>query len=255
MKKKVILIIIIILLSILDVFLFWNYIFLRYKNKVFIEKTDVVLANEIKSSPFKIDKIVLYSSGFGKNTNTKFQTSNWILDIYEYTDIALYIDSKDAIKTLSISNFNSKMGNLYYLDSNKFGTEEILQNYETNPSLEYTVLNDSNEENLINYNTPIFFADSSNPITLKFVNKIAKNFIIENNEKLEFDGSLLKRVNPSLDNLKTNISFDVIITDYNNETYSANININIPIENGNQNIFNGSILEIKENQNIVFLKD
>lgn len=254
MKKKVILIIIIILLSILDIFLFWNYIFLKYKNKSFIEKTDVILANEIKSSPFKINKIILYSSGYGKNTNTKFQSSNWILDIYEYTDIALYVDAKDAIKTLTISNFKSNSGNLYYLDSSRFGTEQILENFEIAPSLDFTVLNDDNKENLINFNTPIFFADGSNPITLKYVNTIAKNFVIENNEKLEFDGSLLKRVNPDLNSLKQNISFDVTIANYNNEKYSATINLNIPIENNSKNIFNGSILETINNQSISLLK-
>ena len=145
-------------------------------------------------------------------------------------------------------------GNLYYLDITKFGTEEILKNYEVNPELDFTVLNDSNEENLINYNTPIFFADSSNPITLKFVNVVAKNFTIENNEKLQFNGSLLARTNTKLENLKTSISFDINVEDYNNEIYTSTIYLNIPIENDTTNIFNGSILETKTNQNIVLLK-
>lgn len=255
MKKKIFLIVIIIFLMILDLYLFWNYIFLKYKNKIFIEKTDVVFAEKLKSSPYKINKIILYSSGFGKNKNTKFQKSNWILDIYEYTDIALFIDAEIGIKTLNISNFNSEFGKLYYLDSNKFGTEEILENYEVNPNLEYTVLDDNNKENKINYNTPIYFADASNPITLKFVNTIAQNFVIENNERLEFNGSLLKRVNQNIKDLKGNFSFDINITDYNNNKYSTAINLSIPIENATTNIFDGSILETKNNQNISFIKE
>lgn len=156
------------------------------------------------------------------------------------------------IKALSISNFNSNSGKLYYLDSSKFGTEEILENYEIAPSLEYTVLNDSNEENLINFNTPIFFADGSNPITLKYVNTIAKNFVIENNEKLKFDGSLLKKANSNIYNLKKNISFDICITDYANNKYSSTIYLNIPIESKEKTIFDGSILETKNDQNISF---
>lgn len=243
LKKKIILTIIVIILIILDTYLIFNYIYLKYKNKLFIENNDVIFAENIKNSPFRINKIVLYSSGFGQNRNTKFQNSNWILDIYQYTDIALYLDCKEAIQSLSISNFKSNFGNLYYLDSTKFGTEEILNNYEINSTLEYTVLNDSNEENSINYNTPIFFADGSNPITLKFVNMIAKNFIIENNEKLEFNGSLLKKTNTKLEDLKSNISFDINIKTYHNEEYSTTVNLNIPIENENSNIFKGSILE------------
>ena len=254
MKKKIVLIIVIIILGILDIVLFKNLIYQKYKNKTFIEETDVKFAKELKNSPFKINKIVLYSSGFGINKNTNFQKSNWILDIYEYTDIALFVDNKEAIKSLEISNFNSDFGNLYYLDVTKFGTEKILNNFQVNPNLSFTVLNDSNQENLINFNTPVFFADGSNPITLKFVNMVAKDFTIENNEKLKFDGSLLKRVNPNLNKLKTTISFDVSIKDYNNEEYSTTIKLNIPIENSNSSIFDGSILETKNNQNIILLK-
>ena len=254
MKKKIILTIIVIILLILDIYLFFNYIYLRYKNKYFIENTDVVLAQNLNNSPFKINKIILYSSAYGENKNTKFQNANWVLDIYQYTDIALYLNSSEAVKSLSISNFKSNFGNLYYLDSKKFGTEEILRNYEVNPILEYTVLNDSNEENLVNYNTPVFFADSSNPITLKFVNMFAKNFIIENNEKLKFNGSLLEKAKIKLENLKTNISFDINIKNYNNEEYNTTIYLNIPIENKTTNIFKGNILEEKNNQNIVFEK-
>lgn len=253
LKKKIILTIIVIFLFILDIYLIFNYIYLRYKNKLFIENTDVVFAEKIKDSPFKIEKILLYSSGYGENKNIKFQKANWILDIYQYTDIAIYLKSDQPVKNLSISNFKANYGNLYYLDSTKFGTGEILKNFEVNPILEYTVLNDSNENNLVNYNTPIFFADCSNPITLKFVNMIAKNFTIENNEKLEFNGSLLEKTNTKLEDLKAKISFDIHITNYTNEEYATTIAFNIPIENKTSNIFNGSIFEEKRNQNIIFL--
>lgn len=255
MKKKIVLTIIAIILIILNVYLAFNYIYLRYKNKSFIEKTDIAFANELKNSPFKINKIVLYSSAFGKNKNTNFQKSNWILDIYEYTDIALFLESSDIIKTLTISNFKANNGNLYYLDTTKFGTEQILEDYKIEPNLEYTVLNDSNEENIINYNTPVFFADGSNPITLKYVNMIKTNFWVENNERLEFNGALLKRTNTKLENLKENISFDINITNYNDEKYFTTVNLQIPVETQNSNIFDGNILIEKNNQNIVLLKN
>ena len=192
--------------------------------------------------------------GFGENKNTNFQKSNWILDVYQYTDIALYVDCSEAIQNLNISNFNSKTGNLYYLDANKFGTGDISKNYEITNTFDFSVLNDSNKDNSINYNTPVFFADGSNPITLKFVNIIKKNFTIENNEKLKFDGSLLKRTNIKLEDLSTKISFDLNIKNYNNEEYTTKINLNIPIKNIDSTIFDGSILQEKNNQNIILLK-
>lgn len=254
MKKKIILSVIIIILIILDTYLVFNFIYLKYRNKSFIENTDIALANDLKNSPFKVNKMIIYSSGAGKNKNTKFQNSNWILDIYQYTDIALYLESTEAIKDLKISNFQADFGSLYYLDTTKFGTGEILENYEINPELEYTVLNDSNKENLINYNTPVFFADSSNPITLKFANTIKENFVIENNQKLQFNGSILEKTNIKLDDLKTNIAFDINIKNYKNEEYITTINLQNPVEYKNSNIFSGHIIIEKNNQNIILLK-
>lgn len=62
MNKKKILIVFIIIAIIANVFLSYNYIYLKYKNKKFIEKNDVALADDLKKSPFKINKIILYSS-------------------------------------------------------------------------------------------------------------------------------------------------------------------------------------------------
>ena len=192
--------------------------------------------------------------GFGQNKNTNFQKANWILDIYQYTDMALYVECSEAIKNLSISNFESSNGNLYYLDITKFGTGDILKEYEITENLDFSVLNDTNEDNSINYNTPVFFADGSNPITLKFVNTIKKNYVIENSEQLKFDGSILEKTGLKLEELNNKISFDIKIKDYNNDEYSSRINLRIPIEKENATIFNGSILEKKNNQNIILLK-
>lgn len=164
------------------------------------------------------------------------------------------MDCSEAIKNLSISNFKSSTGNLYYLDITKFGTGDILKDYEIAKNLDFSVLNETNENDSINYNTPVFFADGSTPITLKFVNTIKKNYVIENNEKLKFDGSILEKTGLKLEELNKKISFDINIKDYNNEEYTTRINLKIPIEKENSNIFNGSILDKKNNQNIILLK-
>lgn len=258
MKKKVILITIIFALLILDIYLFSNFIYVKYRNKNALEKYDVVLAKDIKDSSFKIDKITLYSSVSGLNKNTNFQSTNWILDIFQYTDIAIYfskpenLTAEKAIQTLSISNVNYKVANekytpsLYYLDANKFGTDTLIPEHKIENTLEYTVLNENNKDNLIMYNTPVFFSDLSNPITLKFANTLIKNFSIENTEKLIFDGSLLSKTPLSKENLEASISFNIDISNFNNEKYSVPINIQIPIENANESIFDGKVLEEKK---------
>ena len=62
MNKKNLVIIFIIIFIIFNIFFAFNHIYLKYKNKKFIEKTDVAFADDLRTSPFRINKIVLYSS-------------------------------------------------------------------------------------------------------------------------------------------------------------------------------------------------
>lgn len=249
MKKKFLLSIIALILLILDIYLFYNYIFARYRNKIYLEKFDITLADELSNSSFVIDKVMLYSSASARNKNSNFQETNWLLDIFEYTDIAIYfkkpteLNSNNSVEALSISNVNLQVSSnrytpeLYYLDANKFGTESILSNYKIKDTLDFTVLNFDNKDNSIMYNTPVFFSDLSNPITLKFTNTLFKNYSIESTEKLTFNGSLLSKTPIKLADLKALLSFNINISNFEKEVYSTNISLEIPLENEKNNIF------------------
>lgn len=255
-KKKIILIVIIIILGVLDVYLFSTYIYGKYRNKLAIENSDVELASELSSIPFSVNKIILYSSAYGENENTNFQSSDWILDIFQYTDIAIYLDGNKAIKELSISNISlADNQHLYYLDGTEFGTANILSDCEITNTLDFTVLNFDNNDNSIGYNTPIFFADCSNPITLKYVNNLYSSYTIANTEKLAFDGTLLSKTNVQLDDLKVNISFDINLKDYDNNSYYTTIYLTIPVKNSSSSILDGYVYEENTDLNIQFWKD
>lgn len=266
MKKKIILIIIIFILSFLDIYLFSNYIYARLKNKKTLENYEVLQYSEISNNEFKIDKIILFSSASGINQNTNFQKNNWVLDIFQYTDMAIYFSPQktltpsNTIQKLSISNVKFHTSNqkytpsLYYLDANCFGTDNILYDYQIINTLNFSIVNSDNKDNSIVYNAPIFFADLSNPITLKFTNTLIKKHSIDNTEKIIFDGTLLNKTPLTLENLKANISFDINITNYNNENYIGNLNIEIPLIDENQTIYNGSILKT-EYKNLSLLKE
>ena len=62
MNKKNLIIIFIIIFIIFNIFFACNHIYFKYKNKKFIENTDVLFADNLRKSPFKINKIILYSS-------------------------------------------------------------------------------------------------------------------------------------------------------------------------------------------------
>ena len=255
MKKKFILITLIIVLLFIEIFIFYNFIFIRYKNKTSIENIDIKIAEELKNSPFKVEKIILYSSASAENKNTNFQSTNWILDIFQYTDMAIYISSTEAIKALSVSNIslNNPSQKLYYLDANEFGTGKIFKNFEIQDSLEFSILNFDNSDNSIGYNTPVFFADASNPITLKFTNTVFENYSIKNTEKIAFNGSILAQTPVKLDNLSNTISFNINIKDYNNNQYTTTLNIDIPLQNDISSILDGSCYSEQTNLNIPLL--
>lgn len=254
MKKKIFVIMLIFILILINSYLIFNYIYVKYRNKTSLENHYIQLSQELSQSPFKIDKILLYSSISGINKNTNFQNTNWLLDIFQYTDIAIYLTSNQPIKTLSISNpkFTSNSQKLYYLDSTKFGTDTILNNYEITKSLDYTVLNFENNDNSIKFNTPVFFADASNPITLKLTNTLLQNFSIPNSEKIVFDGTLFSKTNLTQNILSVNLSFNIEITNYSNEKYSTLLNVSIPLEECNSIISDGYIYLENINLNIPF---
>jgi len=265
--KKYIKNLLIILILIFAIYIIYKFSFLRFWRKYEFEKNTINLSQSYKNSPFEISKIIMYSSGYGENKNISFSQNNWILDILQYTDIAIYIDnnnekltSANSVKKLSLENIKisaPKLGfpALYYLDSLNFGTYKINQNYEIQNSLEFTVLNDSNEAGNIGSNTPVFFADCSNPITLKYVNSnIKENYKIESNEPLFFNGKLLEIANINLNDLMSSIDFSINIENFEGQKYSYHLSLPIEFENKNESIYDGSFLSRKNYKNLKFMK-
>lgn len=265
--KNYIKILLIILLAILLIFVFYNFIFLKFWNKYNLEKSSIELTQNSQNSPFSISKIVMHSSAYGENKNSSFEQSSWILDIFQYSDIAIYIQPAEGELTLSnsvkkllvedIRISSPKTGNpcLYYLNSSNFGTPKIDTNYNIENSLEFTVLNDENENSAIQYNTPVFFADCSNPITLKYVNhSVKENFALAANQPFSFSGNLLKLANVSLKDLEATVNLTIKIVNNENKNYYYDLSLPIGFENGKNSIFDGNILVQNEYENYKFME-
>lgn len=253
---------------ILCIILFYKIIFSKFLIKSRFENDTINLSENIKNSPFSISKIILYSNAYGENQNTTFQQSNWILNILQYTDIAIYLDhsgenlnASNTVKKLSLENIvlsSPKLGipSIYYLDSLNFGTANFNENDKLQNSIEFTVLNDENKNNDIQSNTPVFFTDCSNPITLKYINSaIKKNYTVTSNEPISFDGRLLQMANISLDNLKNNINFTIHIESNDNKDYYYDLDLPIVLENETSSIYNGNILIENNYENAKFLTE
>lgn len=248
------------ILFILCIYLFYYFVLVPFKAPQNSTKNP-------ENSPFSLAKIVVYSSAYGENQDTTFEQNKWILDIFQYSDIALYIDngnaelnSENTIKKLWIENIkisNPSLGSpcLYYLNSLNFGTANFNAQDKMEESLEFTVLNDENLEDNLQYNTPIFFTDCSNPITLKYVNHSVKNgFEITSNEPLSFNGKLLQTAGISLENLSAKLQLTIHIINHNNEDFYYDLSLPIPLETETQSILEGSVLIESSYKNKKFLR-
>lgn len=255
-----------ILLIIFLIFSIRNIVMCQVANRNLAELADSFYMSNAKTV-FSIDKIILYSSANAiKNEVTR---PVWDLNVYQYTDIAIYInnhsddelDSENAIKTLYIDNIKLngvKKGeqSLYFKNAPDFGksiysTVEKKEDADSNKigdKMEFSVLNDGD----INYEKRQIYADCSSPITLEYVNNIVNNKIISDIENdVKYDGSILKRSGIVLSDIKSSISFRINLTNNYNQKYMANVYIEIPLEDSvtGDNIYSGKFEKKIEEEN------
>ena len=169
MNKKIIIPIIILCLIILCIFLSMS-IFNKPKNKN--------IQSESVESVFIIDKILLYSSVNARDNSQGGLLQD--LDIHQFTDIAIYIDNKtstkdltpkNTVKEISIYNISidaeSDTGEkiINYKNPLLYGKFEYLPQGSNQINFDVIKTNDENTETI--YNSPVFFADCSNPISIR----------------------------------------------------------------------------------------
>jgi len=169
------------------------------------------IAEENKETTFKVSKIIKYSSAEAVD-NSADQTLQ-DLSIHQYSDVAIYIDNitkelteKNTIKELYLDNFKIDVGynygepKLYYKNPLSISKFRMIEENEIKDKLSYTIINTNEENENSNYETPVFFADCSNPITIGFINKnIVNNYrVTKDNGVVSFDGRIFNNLQISL---------------------------------------------------------
>lgn len=197
----------------------------------------------------------MFSSCDSKN-KTSSANHFTIENLYQYTDIALFIESTTAEKTLentlkevSIQNiqFNIKPNlgepNLYFKSIHQFSKSELIDENKIQDHLDFSI----SSEDSANLDTPTLYNNLANPITLTYINSNIKTdyTITDTSVPITYDGSLLKRCNVSLENIQARISFDIYITNNLDQKFKSSVYLDIPLENGETSILNGSITERK----------
>ena len=146
-KKILKFIVFMLLVILLSVLIKINYT--DAQRKVALENTIADMASLNSKQTFSIDKIYLYSSANATNNETK--KSMWNLNVYQFTDIALYISGnannkgQNTIKELYIDNvkfdsLNAGTPNLHYKNLFEFGKFNLEKDYLITDRLNYEVV-------------------------------------------------------------------------------------------------------------------
>ena len=253
-KKKTILIIIIFLLIIL-LFILSYLLFNKYILKKNFENNILSFANKNNTPIFKINNITTFSNCDAKNKTSS--ASNFTIEnLYQYTDIAIFLKTdteynmENTLKKVSISNIKfdepPSLGQpkLYFKSLNQFAKSEFNEENVINDKLDFTI-SSADETNL---DTPILYNNLANPITLSYVNSNIKTdyTITDTSSPITYDSSLLKRCNVLLSDISCKLSFDIFITNNLDEEFKSTVYMDIPLQNGENSIYQGAITKKDE---------
>ena len=286
--KQIIFSILIIILIIILIFLF-NQVYNKLRRKKNFESDVASFSEKNEKTIFSINKIVFFSSCDSKN-KTSSRTNFTIENLYAYTDIAIFLNNdsiqeneknqnkeentnteennveidaenskekntaENTLKNVKITNIKFTkqpelgIGNLYYKNVNDFAKSEINENNKIENELQFETTSAS-EANL---SKPVLYNNCANPITLSYVNQNIKTdyTMTDTQNPITYNGKLLKRCGVSVKSINTSISFDIEIENNKNHKFRTTVYFDIPYENEDKSINDGSIVvENKTNFN------
>lgn len=243
--KKVILPIMLVILLLMIII--WGKIVYKHICKdLFAGKMEEVLTKNEKAT-FSIEKIYLCSSANAIDNTEEQKLDN--LGIYQYTDIAVYLNNykeeglseKNTIKQLYIDDIDLKLDynigktSLVYTNLLKIGSKEELNQMVLNSKniqkdrIDFKIVTTNQQNNEANYEDATFYADCSNPISLKYINEISTEYTVPKNSSAVFDGSILKKVGIKPEDINAKIKFRINIINNKDEYYSNYVNFRIPL--------------------------
>ncbi len=183
-KKLVKFIVFILLVILLAVLIKINYT--DAQRKVALENTIADMTTLNSKQTFSIDKIYLYSSANATSNETK--KSMWNLNVYQYTDIALYISGnatnkdQNTIKELYIDNvkfdsLNVGTPNMHYKSLFEFGKFNLETENIITDRLNYEVIEPAKAEQKNNVSINSEVTDTADNIEIRDTNTNSSNNI------------------------------------------------------------------------------
>ena len=243
------------LIGLIICILFFYYLIIinNYHKKKYTENI-IDIAKKNENTIFSIDKIYVCSSA--NATESANLQNKGMFDIYQYTDMAIFIDNyqkekgltnENTVKQLYIDNIDIQVNEsngkqcLKYTNVKKMGSKEVFKDFKKTDRIDFNIIYTNEENEKADYNNPTFYTDCSNPISLKYANDLGKNYSIDEGKKVKFDGSLLKDARIPIEEIKCNLKFKINLINNNDEYFSCWINTGIPLNE----IYEGTSIKSK----------
>ncbi|MBO5398238.1 MAG: hypothetical protein J6A36_04845 [Clostridia bacterium] len=204
-----------------------------------------------KSLPYEIDKILMVSTVDGDFTEDEQYI--WNINVTEINDLYIYIDSKEetdeTIKQITIENFNlvraPQKGNVKI-----YRPTADLDNLYTYSEQDY--LNDKivYTGGKIDDMKSLEIANNGGILGFRLALEDLGRYLSNEDEEIIYDGRLLQNLGVSLEEIKLQLSFDIIIETNSNIKYKGSLSMEMPtdeiIEKGSSKI------ELTDFSNVIF---
>lgn len=261
-KKKVILTLITIILFII-VFILCYFLFYKYVLKRNFENTALDFSNKNEETIFEINNVTFFSSCDAKNKSAS--SSNFTIEnLYQYTDMALFITSPKEEKTLENTLKNVYIDNVQYTKTPTLGTPSLyyknIYNFAKSDLVDSNLINGRLDFNITSedeadLDIPTLYNNLANPIVLSYVNSNIKTdyTITDTSSPITYDGTLLKKCDVLLNSISSSISFDIYITNNLDQEFKCSVYIDIPLESDEESIYDGSCT-LKKDTNFIFYR-
>lgn len=235
---------VIIMLIIVITFLVSIFIMLRYKTE---GETNL---------PFNLSKIMIISSAEAVSKNENPDNNKWNLNINQYNDIYIEIAQNEQYKKQSYIE-EVRIENIYVSTPAK----GEIKKYMPSTSAEKTFTYDSNLEiiNSLTYQgaeanetKQLKIANQGGTVLFRIVNQNVSEFVSNDDAEIAHDGTLLNKTNVGMDEIKVDVSFDIIIKT-EQITYRGKINTTLPCGNIDEEGVSTNIIE--DFSNVVFKRE
>lgn len=253
--KKIIYISIIIILSITSIFIFQK-IYSKLLQKRELENSTISFSEKNSKTIFSINKIVFFSSSDSKSKSSSL-TNFTIENLYTYTDIAIFINNnsdensiENTLKKVKIDNIKLTkepvvgQSNFYYKSINNFAKSEFSESNIIEKGIEFEITSEDNAD----LSRPILYNNCANPITLSYVNQnIKKDYTITDTKSpIIYNGNLLEKCGVSISSIEAVVSFDIDIENNKNQKFKTTVYFNIPYQDEEKSIYDGSLVIKKD---------